>query len=392
MRTRHQKGYVYRKCYRWYVRYYDYIVQEDGSIERVQVARSMAPVCHEYRTKRAVMPLVRELLEPINTGRLSPAGTVSIGRFVEETYLPYVSREKRSSTARGYRQIWKRYLKPRCGHLRLREFRTADGERLMSEIARQHDLSRCSLGHVKNLLSGIFKYAKRLGAVDGVNPVQDVSIPKGRPGVETYAYSLEEIVRMISVLGQPAATVVATAAFTGMRKGELRGFLWENYSHGTIWVSQSVWESIVDEPKTRKSKSPVPVIGPLAKLLDKHREAKGSPQSGFVFGTRNGTALNLSNLAKRYIRPRLQKEGIKWSGWHAFRRGLASNLHRLGVPDKAIQAILRHANISTTLNNYVKSVPADAIAAMRSLEEVCTKYAPNFGDNENHEPQVAENR
>lgn len=385
MRTRHQKGYVYRRYYRWYVRYYDYIVQEDGSIERVQVARSLAPVCYEYRTKRAVMPLVRELLEPINSGRLSPAGTVSVDRFVEESYLPYVSRERRSSTARGYRQIWKRYLKPRCGHLRLREFRTADGERLMSEVARQNDLSRWTLRHIKAFLSGIFKYAKRLGAVDGVNPVQDVAIPKARPGVETYAYSLEEIIRMISVLGQPAATVVATAAFTGMRKGELRGFLWENYNEGAIWVSQSVWESIVDEPKTQKSKSPVPVIGPLAKLLDRHREAHGNPQSGFVFGTRNETALNLSNLAKRYIRPRLQKEGMKWWGWHAFRRGLATNLHRLGVPDKTIQTILRHANISTTLNNYVKSVPADAVAAMRSLEEVCTKYAPILGRDEEDE-------
>jgi hypothetical protein len=59
--------------------------------------------------------------------------------------------------------------------------------------------------------------------------------------------------------------------------------------------------------------------------------------------------------------------------------------HRLGVPDKTIQTILRHANISTTLNNYVKSVPADAVAAMHSLEEVCTKYAPILGREENDE-------
>ena len=379
MRTRHQKGYVYRRYYRWYVRYYDHIVQKDGSIKRVQVARSLAPVCYEYRTKRAVMPLVRELLEPINSGRLSPAGGLSIERFVEETYLPYVSREKRSSTGRGYRQIWNRYLKPRCGCLRLRDFRTPDGERLMSEIARQNDLSRWTLRHIKAFLSGIFKYAKRMGAVDGVNPIQDVSIPRARPGAQTYAYSLEVITRMISVLSQAAATVAATAAFTGMRKGELRGFLWENYGESAIWVTQSVWEGIVDEPKTEQSKSPVPVISPLAKLLDRHRQAQGNPQTGFVFRTRNGTALNLSNLARRHIRPKLEEEGIKWRGWHAFRRGLATNLHRLGVPDKAIQAILRHANISTTLNNYIKSVPADAVAAMRSLEEVCTIYAPSLG-------------
>ena len=30
----------------------------------------------------------------------------------------------------------------------------------------------------------------------------------------------------------------------------------------------------------------------------------------------------------------------EWHGWRAFRRGLATNLHRLGAPDKTIQAAL----------------------------------------------------
>src|SRR5262249_44887378 len=34
---------------------------------------------------------------------------------------------------------------------------------------------------------------------------------------------------------------------------------------------------------------------------------------------------------------------IAWRGWHAARRGLGTNLYRLGVPEKTIQAILRHA-------------------------------------------------
>jgi hypothetical protein len=32
---------------------------------------------------------------------------------------------------------------------------------------------------------------------------------------------------------------------------------------------------------------------------------------------------------------------IKWHGWHGFRRGLATNLHQLGVAGKTIQRILR---------------------------------------------------
>jgi integrase len=58
----------------------------------------------------------------------------------------------------------------------------------------------------------------------------------------------------------------------------------------------------------------------------------------------------------------------EWHGWHAFRRGLATNLHDLGVPDKTIQAILRHANVQVTQNSYIKTLDAQSIAAMKQLE------------------------
>jgi integrase len=229
-------------------------------------------------------------------------------------------------------------------------------------------------------MSGVFKHARRVGALDGINPMQDVSIPKSRRSRKTYAYSLEDISRMISILPEPGATIVATAAFTGMRKGEIRGLLWDNYHDEAIWVTQSVWERFVTEPKTEQSDSVIPVIAPLAKVLDKHRHAQGDPQTGFVFVSRrdgrDGGPINLNSLLKWQIRPKLEEEGIKWWGWHAFRRGLATNLHRLGVPDKTIQSILRHSNLLTTMNAYVKSVPPDAVAAMRTLEAKCTSYAP----------------
>jgi integrase len=84
-------------------------------------------------------------------------------------------------------------------------------------------------------------------------------------------------------------------------------------------------------------------------------------------------------LARLVIKPALKPVGQKWYGWHAFRRGLATNLNHLGVQDKTIQAILRHANLATTMNIYVKSVPADAAAAMKVLEkQICTEYAPTM--------------
>jgi len=57
-----------------------------------------------------------------------------------------------------------------------------------------------------------------------------------------------------------------------------------------------------------------------------------------------------------------------WRGWHAFSRGLGTNLYRLGVSDKTIQDILRHANVSSTQTFYIKSVSEDAVAAMEKLD------------------------
>jgi hypothetical protein len=49
-----------------------------------------------------------------------------------------------------------------------------------------------------------------------------------------------------------------------------------------------------------------------------------------------------------------------------------------GVADKEIQSILRHGNLSTTMNIYVKSVSADSAAAMKMLEAVmCADCAPD---------------
>ena len=63
-------------------------------------------------------------------------------------------------------------------------------------------------------------------------------------------------------------------------------------------------------------------------------------------------------------------------GWHAFRRGLATNLHDLGVDDKTIQAILRHSNVSVTQKCYIKSLPKQTKAAMNHFENaLCAERA-----------------
>ena len=86
-----------------------------------------------------------------------------------------------------------------------------------------------------------------------------------------------------------------------------------------------------------------------------------------------GKPVNLDALVVDVIVPLLNEVGIKWRGWHGFRRGLATNLHQLGIADKTIQRILRHANVAVTQNCYIKTARPDAVEAMKRLSEAAAQ-------------------
>jgi hypothetical protein len=47
--------------------------------------------------------------------------------------------------------------------------------------------------------------------------------------------------------------------------------------------------------------------------------------SGWMFPNTIGGARDLDNLADRILKPIFKANGLKWKGWHACRRGLATN-------------------------------------------------------------------
>jgi hypothetical protein len=87
-----------------------------------------------------------------------------------------------------------------------------------------------------------------------------------------------------------------------LRKSELRGLTWGSYNGEQLSVEPSVWNSTVSEPKTKRSRSPIPVVRPLAEALEAHRLRAGIlAQSNLpIFQAGNGKPLNLDNIARHY--------------------------------------------------------------------------------------------
>jgi integrase len=382
VQQRRQNGCITRRGGWWVLRYRQQVFV-NGKVKTVMRSVRLAPVDAKHKTKASVRALAAEILAPLNRTSVSPLRVMTVGDFVEDVYLPFAEQQKRQSTYRGYEQIWDDYLKGTSASAWMREVKTYDVQAWLEGIARQphvkneqeYTLSKTTLKHVKHFLSGVFQHAAQQGYFDGANPVRLAEIPAfAPPGQEGRAYSLEEIGQMVKVLPELAATVVETAAYTGLRLGELRGARWEYYeppqdeeSLGLLHVMNSVWRSHVGNPKTERSKAPVPVIRQLADRLRAHWIACRRPATGPIFANSLGKPLDLDALYRRQMKDVLKKAGVEWVGWHGFRRGLASNLNRLGVDDSVIQAILRHSDVSVTQRCYIKTVPPDAVAAMRQL-------------------------
>jgi integrase len=200
--------------------------------------------------------------------------------------------------------------------------------------------------------------------------VREVETPRGVAPKKTYAYSLPEIQTILAALpNEPTHTLVLAAALTGLRRSELAGLKWEDvdFERKTISVRRAIWNGIASETKTEESEAEIPMVPLLAEALAEHKARNGF--KSWCFHGETGNPLVIANVTRREIEPALEKAGIAWEGWHAFRRGVATNLHALGVPDKEIQSILRHSDVSITQKAYIKPDEKTKQGAMQQLQD-----------------------
>lgn len=359
----------------------------------------------DFPTKDSIFPVYQEFMAEVNKPEFKPVVGTLLRTFVLESYFPTAEKDLRGSTLRGYKAIWRNYLEPRLGHRRVREIRTFDAQQAMDSIVRDNpELRQATLSRVKSFMSAVFNEAIRLGLRDDdKNPV--ASDKHGNGGIrircaksmkgkgDTFAYSLDDIREILDALSEPSKILMAVAAYTGLRRGEIVGLRWEDYDGKVIWVRRNICfgergEMSVELPKTDASEAPVPVIAPLRKILDAWK-AKAQVTSGcwiFQAGfTRKKdhpeslldaaklTPLSPANVLRDVVLPALEKEEIEWHGYHAFRRGLATNLRALGVDDLTISEILRHSDVKVTRDAYIKRVSEKSIEGMGRLEAELAK-------------------
>jgi integrase len=132
-----------------------------------------------------------------------------------------------------------------------------------------------------------------------------------------------------------------------------------------------MWNTYVGATKTDAREAGTYVVPVLQKILKKYKEEFPEVGEGWVFrGEKLQRPLDLDNLSRRDIPQHINGA---WFGWHAFRRGLGTRLNEMGVDDKEIQSILRHADISTTQAYYILPNIERAKAGLKKLGAMAQK-------------------
>jgi integrase len=341
---------------------------------------------------------INELLRPVNAEVPSAAmmdGLLTVQQYIEQTYWKRCEQRQQleganhmePSTIHGYRKIYNKHIvgKP-IASTHIGRLTTKDAQDWLDGLPQK--LSHKTHLRVRAFLSGVLTNALQSNVITGVNPLDATKaggLSKGRKEADlsarelkihasnSHAYEHAEIAVMLDKLPEPARTVCAVAAFTGLTRSEIPALKWSDYKSGEISVSRKKWRDHIGAPKTTAREAAVPVAPLLQEILAKYKTNKDFPpvDGGWMFyGQKEKKPIDMDNLSRRDIPAHINGA---WFGWHAFRRGLATRLSDMGMSATNIQSILRHSNISTTLAHYVFPNEEKAKAGLKKLTETVRK-------------------
>lgn len=292
-----------------------------------------------------------EILERVNIQSRFPESTATLTQFwnakFEKLYLPRLKPTGRTH----YVTVWNSHIKPFLGSQRLRDIGYETLQELIEqERVRVHPESNRkpksgekvrtvkgyspqTLLHVKNVLSAMFRFAKKLRWYGGELPTEGVEVgeithQKRRP------LNPEQFVALVNGLKTPHRQFVFFLGLTGLRVGEASGLRWDhvNLTDEPVNVEDIAlparsmcvsWNWVGGRYGTLKKSSSVrivPLPTALVEMLTAWKaETKFSAPEHPVFPSRKGTPLDHHNVASRVLKPLARKLGMPWVSWHCFR-------------------------------------------------------------------------
>lgn len=294
---------------------------------------------------------------------------------------------KAFTTVAGYQRVLRKRLIPRWGKRVALGIQPLEIEQWLKGIKREETLENPTLDRMRRVMNLVYKHGQRYGLIprsEESNPLRFVRC-KTTSDYEALIITPQQAFALLLNMPEPERTLTLLASGTGLRISECLRLQWSDvdFADSRIYVRRTWVLGKVGRPKSKGSKAPVPLHPLLAEFMEGWKqETPYSQLTDWVFPSmklkgRQPRAANA--LVEDYIRPAAARAGILSAhrnhegelveddphrfGFHNLRHSLASFLVRSKTDPKTVQALLRHADVRTTLQLYAHSVAEDRLAA-----------------------------
>jgi integrase len=349
----------------WYFRYWDDVLQSDGTTKASRKFQVLGPSKGENRLSKKQAEVQRDkFLATINKPTIQEKvadGLALFSKMVEKYRAAHVEAEVagRFLLAKPTRAKYVIHLEqrivPQWGERRLCEIKPDEVQQWLFKT--------CDSWHMMNdlrgIMSGIYTKAEEWGywPEGRRNPISRVKIGEKWSVRPERILTEEETVKVLARLSDPNLLVIETAIATGARISEILGLTWLNVNlqDGVIKIVQRNWRGDIDDPKSRTSKRPLT----LGYLVDRYRAKAAADKSQpekWVFARTDGSGLPLWDSGVRQALKRAaEAEGCDFPGLgpHSFRRANITWRQEVGGSSIEASKIAGHSTVRMT-EEYTK--------------------------------------
>lgn len=335
------------------------------------------------KTQGEVRRALTRLRDDLDRGQ-EPVAPATVRSFLAE-WLEASRQRVRPATWRQYETAVRIYLGPALGRLELSRLTPSDVERMTGGLVasgrspRTAALARTILRRALADAQRDGKVHRNVAALARPPRVPTRSLEAGRDYLD--GAQLRRLVSESKL--HPLGPLVAVAATTGLRLGELLGLTWADVDlvAGTLAVRRSLarsWDGwALSEPKTARSRRTINLpAAAIAALERQHglqaaaRERVGSAwqdRAGLAFTDAVGRPLRPDDVNHAFHRL-LEAAGLPHVPFHGLRHSAATAMLAGGVPLKVVSDQLGHSTITVTADRYAGVVPAQRREAASAID------------------------
>jgi integrase len=341
---------------------------------------------------------------------LEPTFAAILDRFIEEEKMLEIKQRRPGdrcdsegelsySTVVSYLSVIKR-VREKWGTTRITRMKPLG----VQDWLKNMEAAPKTKGHFKAVMHRLYEKAMLWELVEWQrNPMELVEI-KGisKRQKKPIVLTVEQFYQILELLPQPYCTMVVVAQCTGLRAEEVLALEWQDidFESLSMKVVRAVIHGRVKTVKTEYSEDELPLDPEFATVLldwkiqsEERAKSEGKTPlmgSDLVFpSTATGRHFHTAPIQQDYIRPagcclvacprcgaavgvwcltdsptpngkRLPLHEERWTaagkynsvGWHTFRHTYRSWLDDTGAPVGVQQKLMRHAQVSTTMNVY----------------------------------------